>query len=566
MILGHLSISRRILLVLAIGIATPAFVSIQSLLNVRHSLMDARAAEVRHLDEAAWTLVASYHDSAVKGRMTEDAAKEAAKSAVRNMRYDETNYFFIWDLNGTSVAHGGNRALEGRNFITGLDAAKSPGVSDMVGKLVDVARNQKEGFAHYQIPKAGQTVALDKIGYSKLFEPWGWAIGTGAYVSDIDAFFWSKAQWGLIVAAFLTAIAALLSYVLARDLTRSLRGLTGAVNALAGGDLTVAIPSVDRGDEVGVMARAMQVFRTALMRTRDLEDESASARDGAERERRSTTHEMADGFEKAVGGIVGAVQSAAAGMQKTAQGMSHTATETAHQSSAVAGAASETAANVNMVAAAAEELGASVQEIGRQMNGSADLAKAAVGEAIATAALVQELSLAAAKVGDVVALISGIASQTNLLALNATIEAARAGEAGRGFAVVAAEVKELATQTAKATEEISGQIARIQGSTGQAVKAIGGIEDRIREISSVSTTIAAAVEEQGAATQEIVRNIGQAAKGTGEVTLTIVDVSDAAEATGTAAGLVLASADEVTRQSQLLSAEIVRFLSSVRAA
>ncbi len=498
--------------------------------------------------------------------MTQEAAQEAAKSAIRSMRYDATNYFFIWDLTGTSVAHGGNRALEGRNFITGPDAGKNPGVADMVGKLVQVARDRKEGFADYQIPKAGQTVALDKIGYAKLFEPWGWAIGTGAYVSDIDAFFWEKARWSLIVAACLTAIAALLSTMLARDLARSLRGLTGAVNALAGGDLTVTIPAVDRGDEVGVMARAMQVFRGALMRTRDLEDETASARVGADQQRLAATRAMADGFEAAVGDIVGAVQSAAADMQETAQSMSRTATQTAHQSSAVAGAASETAANVNTVAAAAEELGVSVQEISRQVNSSADLAKAAVTEAVETAALVQELSLAAAKVGDVVSLISGIAAQTNLLALNATIEAARAGEAGRGFAVVAAEVKDLATQTAKATEEISGQIGRIQGSTGQAVTAIGGIGARIREISSVSTTIAAAVEQQGAATQEIVRNIGQAAKGTDAVTLTISDVSEAAEATGSAAAQVLTSAGEVTLQSRQLSAEITRFLDTVRAA
>nr|WP_246733519.1 methyl-accepting chemotaxis protein [Methylobacterium sp. BTF04] len=551
---------------MAIGVATPAFVSVQSLLNVRQALLDARASEVRHLDEAAWTLVASYHDSVVKNLMTEEAAKEAAKNAVRNMRYDQSNYFFIWDLNGISVAHGGNRALEGKNFISGPDAAKSPGVADMVGKLVNVARTDKEGFAHYQIPKAGETIALDKVGYSKLFEPWGWTIGTGAYVSDIDAFFWSKAQWGLIVAACLTAIAALLSYVLARDLTRSLIGLTKSVAILAGGDLAVAIPAVSRGDEVGVMARAMEMFRSSLLRTRDLEDETNSAREGSERARRATTQAMADGFHEAVSGIVGAVQSAALGMQETAQGMSRTANETAHQSSAVAGAAAETAANVNTVAAAAEELGASVQEIGRQVNSSADLARAAVGDAEQTAALVQELDAAAKHIGEAVAMISQIASQTNLLALNATIEAARAGEAGRGFAIVAAEVKALASQTARATEEISSHIARIQNSTIGVVSAITGIRSRVQEISAVATSISAAVEQQGAATQEIVRNIGQAATGTGAVTVTIVDVSEAAEATGAAATQVLVSAVEVTRQSQQLSNEITRFLATVRAA
>ncbi|WP_279601208.1 methyl-accepting chemotaxis protein [Methylobacterium sp. E-045] len=565
-LIRRLSISLRFLLVIAIGIATPVVASIQSLVNLRHSLLESRASEVKHLDEAAWTLVASYHDSAAKGLMTEEAAKEAAKSALRGMRYDKTNYFFVWDMTGASVAHGGNRALEGRNFIAGPDAQKSPGVADMVSKLVGIARDQKEGLVRYQIPRAGQSLSEDKIGYSKLFEPWGWAVGTGAYVSDIDALFWSEAKWALSLTACLTVIAALLSFILARDLARALRGLTRSVNSLASGDLAVAIPSTERGDEVGVMARAMQMFRSALLRTRDLENDTVLARNGAERERRAATLAMADGFHAAVSGIVGAVQSAAAGMQETAQGMTLTATATARQSSAVADAANETATNVNTVAAAAEELGASVEEIGRQVNGSADLAKAAVGDAEQTSALVHELDAAAERIGEAVAMISQIAGQTNLLALNATIEAARAGEAGRGFAVVATEVKELAGQTARATDEISGHVARIQGSTVGVVSAIAGIRTRVQEISAVAASIATAVAQQGAATQEIVRNIGRAAKGTGAVTLTVVDVSQAAEVTGTAATQVLASAVEVTRQSQQLSAEIARFLDTVRAA
>ncbi|MBY0250779.1 MAG: methyl-accepting chemotaxis protein, partial [Methylobacterium organophilum] len=224
------------------------------------------------------------------------------------------------------------------------------------------------------------------------------------------------------------------------------------------------------------------------------------------------------------------------------------------------------AANVNTVAAAAEELGSSVQEIGRQVSGSAELARVAVAEATNTVALVQDLSSAAAKVGDVVALISGIAAQTNLLALNATIEAARAGAAGRGFAVVASEVKALAEQTARATEEITGQIGRIQSSTGQAASAIDGIGRRIREIDGVAASIAAAVEQQGAATQEIVRNVAEAAAGTGAVTGTIASLAQSAEETGTAAAQVLGAATEMSRQSEHLGAEVARFLATVRAA
>ncbi|GJE57507.1 hypothetical protein EKPJFOCH_4023 [Methylobacterium thuringiense] len=349
-------------------------------------------------------------------------------------------------------------------------------------------------------------------------------------------------------------------------ISRPIGRMTATMDLLAKGDASIDVPYRTRHDEIGAMASAVQVFKDNLIRTRALEEETALARRSAEEQRKKAMRDMADGFEQAVSGIIGMVTSAATELQATAQTMTATATETASQSTTVAAAAEEAASNVNTVAAAAEELGSSVQEIGRQVDGSAALAGAAVSEADQTATLVQDLSVAAAKIGDVVAMISTIAGQTNLLALNATIEAARAGEAGRGFAVVAAEVKELASQTAKATEEIGSQIARIQSSTDQAVGAIGGIAGRIREISDVATSIAAAVEEQGAATQEIVRNVSQAAMGTGEVTANISGVARAAEDTGAAASQVLASSSELSRQSEHLNQEVARFLATVRAA
>ncbi|MGN8093701.1 methyl-accepting chemotaxis protein [Methylobacterium sp. 22177] len=378
---------------------------------------------------------------------------------------------------------------------------------------------------------------------------------------------YDAAKRNVLALAGLALAVALGAFVLVtRGVSRPLRTISAVTQRLAAGDAEVAIPGQERRDEIGALAGSVVVFRDNLVRARALEAETALARADAETQRRAATRAMADAFEQAVGGIVGGVSAAATELEATARSLTGSAADAAGQSGTVTSAASDAAANVNTVAAAAEELGSSVQEIGRQVSGSAELARVAVAEATNTVALVQDLSSAAAKVGDVVALISGIAAQTNLLALNATIEAARAGAAGRGFAVVASEVKALAEQTARATEEITGQIGRIQSSTGQAASAIDGIGRRIREIDGVAASIAAAVEQQGAATQEIVRNVAEAAAGTGAVTGTIASLAQSAEETGTAAAQVLGAATEMSRQSEHLGAEVARFLATVRAA
>ncbi|WP_435539515.1 methyl-accepting chemotaxis protein [Azospirillum sp. ST 5-10] len=355
------------------------------------------------------------------------------------------------------------------------------------------------------------------------------------------------------------------AFIVARSLTRPIQGVTGAMDALAAGTLDVAVPHTGRRDEIGAMARAVEVFKANGLERRRLEAEQAAERTARERRAAALERLMAD-FQGSVHGLVAQLGSASAQMKGAAQSMSALSDRTSGQAVTVAGAAEQASANVQTVATAAEELSSSIAEISRRVAESARISGEAEAEAERTNAIVESLSGATARIGDVVSLINDIASQTNLLALNATIEAARAGEAGKGFAVVASEVKALATQTGRATEEISGQIQQVQTASGNAVAAIRGITGTIARINDIAAAIAAAVEEQGAATQEIARNIQQAAHGTQQVTDTIGEVRRAAAETGTSAGQVLAAAGGVESQSASLTAEVGRFLAAVKAA
>ncbi len=384
----------------------------------------------------------------------------------------------------------------------------------------------------------------------------------GAQVKDNSAFLVTL-LWVMLAVGL--AIAATVVFMTTRAIVPPINAMTGAMGRLADGDHSVAVPATDRRDELGLMAKAVLIFKENMIKAKELAAREAEAQ--KQRDARAQAIEKLTGdFDEDVSLVLKTVASSATEMQATAQNMTATAEQTSQQSTAVAAASEQASANVQTVASAAEELSASVVEISRQVAQSAAIASKAVAEAEATNAEVQGLAEAAEKIGQVVDLINDIASQTNLLALNATIEAARAGEAGKGFAVVAAEVKNLANQTARATEEIGAQIAGIQGSTQQAVGAIGGIAAVIREVNEIATTIASAVEEQGAATQEIARNVQQAAQGTQEVSSNIAGVTEAATSTGAAAEQVLGVAGELSQQSEMLRGKVETFLHAVKSA
>jgi methyl-accepting chemotaxis protein len=358
---------------------------------------------------------------------------------------------------------------------------------------------------------------------------------------------------------------ALLAWFVSRVIARVLAGMSGLMERLAAGDLAIEVSGRERKDEIGKLARSLEVFRENAETARRLEAEQ-QAENLRKEKRQGAMDGLIGNFNNTVEEVLRLLAASASEMHATSGSMAATAEETSRQAAAVAAASAEASVNVQTVASAAEELSSTVSEITRQVAHSATIAGKAVEEVQHTNATVLSLAEAAQRIGDVVRLIQEIASQTNLLALNATIEAARAGEAGKGFTVVASEVKALATQTSKATEDISSQIASIQGATNQAVAAIGNIGRTISEVSEIATAIAGAVEQQGAATQEISRSTVVAANGTERVSSNIAGVNQAAGKTSAAALQVRAVSEQLTQETARLRDTVEGFLESIRVA
>jgi methyl-accepting chemotaxis protein len=375
----------------------------------------------------------------------------------------------------------------------------------------------------------------------------------------------NQSEWAALafsVGGFVIGV--IVALLIGRGIARPISSLAGTMLSLSTGHRDVAVDGTERKDEVGDMAKALLVFKDNLDETERLRLANEAAKREAEAERKRSMLQLADRFESSVGHVVDAVTAAADELQRTAEMLSATAEETAQQSNAVSAAAAELTHNVETVASATEELTTSVAEIGNQVSESNSIVHQAVAQSETTDAQMRSLAAAAEKIGNVVTLISEIAAQTNLLALNATIEAARAGEAGKGFAVVASEVKTLATQTAKATEDIGGQVRSIQQSAEGSAKAMNSIHSTIGRINEISAAIASAVEEQSAATQEISRNVQQAASGTGEVSSNISGVTQASQQTSAASSQLLSAATELSRNGGELRSQVDGFLRAVR--
>lgn len=481
---------------------------------------------------------------------------------IKSLRYDKVEYFWINDMSPKMIMHPIKPELDGKD----LAGMKDPSGNALFVGFVDVVKKQGAGFYGYLWPKPGFEQPVAKISYVKGFAPWGWIIGTGIYLDDVDAVFRQDAMtFGLVcLAVFVLVLGA--SFVIGRSVTRPLAKITDLTERLAAGDSAFEVPYTDRRDEVGGLAKALAVFKDNASAIGRMHAEQQEAKQRADDEKRKTMAELAGKFEASVHAVVRDVFDEARAMQQAAQGMSETANKATDRASFVATACQQASNNVQTVACAAGELSSSIAEISQRVAQAASVADKAAADGQRTNDTVQGLAAAAHKIGEVIDLINQIASQTNLLALNATIEAARAGEAGKGFAVVASEVKSLASQTAKATDEIGAQITAIQAETNQVVGNIESIRATIMEVNEISSSIAAAVEEQGAATQAIARSVREAASGTDQVSQNISGVTDATAETGQAAGRVLQSSGRLTVKLQSLENEVSAFVAGVRAA
>jgi methyl-accepting chemotaxis protein len=524
----HMTLKTRFQFMIAVSAAGLLAVAGFWVQGQHSALLSGKREKTSNLIDVPYSILDQQYQLEVRGIISRQEAQRRALDAIRGLRYEGNNYFWINDDHPTMIMHPIKPAMDG----TDLSSVKDPSGKRLFVDFVEAASKTPGGaFVEYLWPKPGEDKPVRKLSFVKRFPPWGWIIGTGIYVGDVNAA-WRESAWaaGTIALICLLPLIAVSVFTWRSTLSRLGDMLERFKDVAEGeGDLTRRIPIV-RKDEIGELAEWFNLFLDKM-------------------------HDMI----KSVADAAQLLGSASDNVSNTIEHIAGNVRQTSSQAGVVSRTAEHVSQNLHTVATGAGEMQQSINEIAKNAGEAARIVTGAVQIAETTTATVAKLGESSAEIGKVIKVITSIAEQTNLLALNATIESARAGEFGKGFAVVANEVKELAKGTAKATEDISHKIEAIRTDTKAAVDAIASIREVINRVNDISSIMAAAVEEQTATTNEMSRNVSEAAAGSSEITSNIAGVAEVAEKTSRDAAGTQEAMQQLVQMATKLRQLVERF-------